>query len=344
MEFERSSGILLHPTSFPGKFGIGDLGPQAYSFINFLAKSETGLWEVLPLGPTGYGDSPYQSFSAFAGNPYLISPELLVYDNLLDKKDISNPPVFPLTKIKFNLVYKFKDKLFLQAFNNFNKRKTNDPLRSEFERFCESQNKWLENYALFIAIKNTFKRSAWNLWPEELRFRKPTGLKNFIKKNQLEINFQSFIQFLFYKQWKDLFNYAHDHKVKIIGDIPIFIAYDSSDVWSQPNLFDLTDTLEPRVVAGVPPDYFSATGQLWGNPHYLWANHKKAHYTWWQERFKKSLEIFDIFRLDHFRGFGGYWEVKADEPTAENGRWVKGPGADFFKSIEQTLGELPIIA
>ena len=344
MEFKRSSGILLHPTSFPGEFGIGDFGPQAYTFIDLLAKTETGLWEILPLGPTGYGDSPYQSFSAFAGNPYLISPEAMVQDGLLEKEDISNPPAFPLTKIKFSQVYKFKDQLFLQAFNNFNKRTLNDPLRLEFEGFCESQKKWLEDYSLFIAIKNKFNNEAWNFWPDELRFRKVTGLAYFIKENQSLVRFQSFIQFLFYRQWKALFNYAHDHQIKIIGDIPLFVAYDSSDVWSQPFLFDLSVTLEPRVIAGVPPDYFSSTGQLWGNPHYLWSNHKKNQYAWWQERFKKSLEIFDIFRLDHFRGFGGYWEVKAGEPTAEHGRWVKGPGAHFFRSIEKSLGKLPIIA
>lgn len=344
MEFIRSSGILLHPSSFPGKFGIGDFGPQAYSFIDFLAKSEIGLWEVLPLGPTGYGDSPYQSFSAFAGNPYLISPELLVKDGFLDKEDISNPPSFPSTKIKFNQVYKYKDQLLLLAFNNFNNRFLKGPLRSEFNRFCESQANWLENYALFTAIKNKFNKEAWNLWPDELRFRKAKGLVYFEKENQLEIHLQSFIQFLFYRQWTGLLNYAHDHKIKIIGDIPIFVAYDSSEVWSQPNLFDLTDSLEPRVVAGVPPDYFSSNGQLWGNPHYLWSNHKKSHYLWWRERFEKSLEIFDIFRLDHFRGFGGYWEVKADEHKAEHGRWVRGPGRHFFRSIEKNLGELPIIA
>ena len=344
MEFKRSSGILIHPTSFPGRFGSGDLGPQAYAFIDFLAKSEIGLWEVLPLGPTGYGDSPYQSFSAFAGNPYLVSPELLVQDGLLDEEDISNPPVFPLTKIKFNQVNEFKDRLFALAFNNFNKRSLNDPLRSEFEGFCESQKKWLENYAHFFAIKNKFNKAAWNFWPNELRFRKPAGLKIFIKENQLEIRFHSFIQFLFYRQWKALINYAHDHKIKIIGDIPIFVAFDSSDVWSHPNLFDLTEALVPRVVAGVPPDYFSSTGQLWGNPHYLWPNHKKGHYAWWQHRFEKSLEIFDIFRLDHFRGFGGYWEVKAGERTAEHGRWVKGPGKHFFSSIKKSMGKLPIIA
>jgi len=344
MKFKRSSGILLHPTSLPGKFGVGDFGPQAFSFIDFLAKSEVGLWEVLPLGPTGYGDSPYQSFSAFAGNPYLISPEQLVQDGLLDKEDISNPPRFPLAKIKFSQVYKFKDQLFLKAFNNFNNRNIDDPLRAEFEVFCESQKKWLENYSLFIAIKNKLNNEAWNFWPDELRFRKPAGLTKFRTENQSLIIFQSFIQFLFFRQWKTLINYAHDHKIKIIGDIPLFVAYDSSDVWSQPKLFDLNETLEPRVVAGVPPDYFSSTGQLWGNPHYLWSNHKQTHYLWWQERFKRSLELFDIFRLDHFRGFGGYWEVKAGEPTAKHGRWVKGPGAHFFRSIEKSLGELPIIA
>ena len=214
MEFKRSSGILLHPTSLPGKFGIGDLGPQAYAFIDFLAKSETGLWEVLPLGPTGYGDSPYQSFSAFAGNPYLISPELLVQDGLLEKEDISTPPEFPLTKIKFSQVYKFKDQLFLLAFNNFNERASNDQFHLEFDAFCESQNKWLENYSLFIAIKNTFKKAAWNLWPDELRFRNEEGLNNFKKENLLEVRLQSFIQFLFHRQWKSLINYAHDHNIK----------------------------------------------------------------------------------------------------------------------------------
>ena len=213
MEFKRSSGILLHPTSLPAKYGIGDFGPQAFKFIDFLARSETGLWEILPLGPTGYGDSPYQSLSAFAGNPYLISPDLLVRDGLLEREDISDPPAFPLTKIKFSQVYKFKDKLFSLAFNNFNERNLSSPLRSEFDAFCESQKKWLENYSLFVAIKSKFNMEAWNFWPDELRFRKPGELDNFKRENQSTINRHSFIQFLFYRQWKALINYAHDHLV-----------------------------------------------------------------------------------------------------------------------------------
>jgi 4-alpha-glucanotransferase len=344
MEIKRSSGILLHPTSLPCLFGIGDLGPQAYSFINFMSKAEICFWEVLPLGPTGYGDSPYQCYSAFAGNPYLVSPELLLEDGLLTKGDISNLPGFPVTKVNFGRVFKLKDHLFKLAFANFNKNCSSGSLRNEFEVFKKEQESWLDNFALYSAIKDKFNKSAWNTWPDSLRFSNPKELAYFKDKDYSLIQYQSFIQFLFLRQLQALFRYAHDHKIKIIGDIPLFVAYDSADVWAHPELFDLTAALEPRVVAGVPPDYFSRTGQLWGNPLYYWPHHKETGYTWWKERFKMNFEIFDMLRLDHFRGFGGYWEVKAGNPTAEFGRWVKGPGRDFFKSIMKNLEDLPIIA
>ncbi len=343
MEFKRSSGVILHPTSLPGPFGIGDFGPTAIHWLDFLAKAELGLWEILPLGPTGYGDSPYQCFSAFAGNTCLISPILLVEDGLIPLANIENHPHFSNKKVDFKRVANWKEKILLLAFKNYQKSQP-AKLKIEFESFQQQQSIWLDDYALFMAIKDDYKKVAWNHWPNELRFRDQVSLEKFGKKNAKKILYHAFKQFLFFKQWKTLLEYAHSKNILVMGDIPLFVAFDSADAWTNPELFDLTESREPRVIAGVPPDYFSPTGQLWGNPHYRWSAHKQTDYQWWIQRFKKTLEMVDILRLDHFRGFSGYWEVQADMPTAKEGRWVKGPGPFFFESIEKSLGKLPFIA
>lgn len=343
MKFERSSGILLHPTSFPGPDGIGDLGPEAYRFVNFLEESNCGLWQVLPLGPTGYGDSPYQCFSAFAGNPYLISPTILFEEGLLSEADLSDRPTFPAGNIDFGKAIVWKLTLLDRAYKNF-VHISSKSLQTEFKNFQQEEANWLKDFSLFMSIKEKQNGVAWNQWPEALRKHDPEALKAFEKEFQEDVKRHAFRQFLFFKQWRAVKKYANDKGIKIIGDIPIFVAYDSADAWSQPDLFYLDSEGLPTVVAGVPPDYFSPTGQLWGNPLYRWDVHKKTGYAWWIKRIKATLSLFDIVRLDHFRGFAAYWEVPADKPTAEIGRWAPGPGEDIFQAIKDALGSLPIIA
>lgn len=343
MVFERSSGILLHPTSFPGRYGIGDLGSEAYQFIDYLVECQQRLWQVLPLGPTGYGDSPYQCFSAFAGNPLLISPEKLVNDNLLNKKDLMDVPRFPLDTVDFGPVIEYKIKLLWLSFEMFI-HSAPAAIHSEFDTFCDQEKNWLDDYALFRALKDFYKGDIWPHWDADLVARKATALKKARTRFSQEILFHKYQQFLFFRQWLELKKYANDRDIKIIGDIPIFVAHDSSDVWARPDLYFLDDKGYPTVVAGVPPDYFSETGQLWGNPLYRWDVMKREGYRWWIERFKATLTQVDYIRVDHFRGFSGYWEIPAAETTAVNGRWVQGPGDDLFYAVEKELGKLPIIA
>ena len=347
MKFNRSGGILLHPTSLPGPYGIGDLGPQAYKFVDWLASTGCKLWQVLPLGPTGYGDSPYQCFSAFAGNPYLIGFDGLIEDGLLTQTDFADMPTFNASRVDFGLLIPWKLGLLQKAFSSF--QSLSGDLRKEFEIFCADNTSWLDDYALFMSIKEANGGGAWNEWSEDLRKRKKSAMDRARKEYAESILRYSFYQFVFFRQWNKLRAYANEREIKIIGDIPIFIAYDSADAWSNQNLFFLGEDSQPTVVAGVPPDYFSATGQLWGNPLYRWNVHKKTGYAWWLERFRSVLSLVDIVRVDHFRGFAGYWEVPFGQPTAEHGRWVKGPGSDFFKAMNEGLledndSELPIIA
>lgn len=355
MKFERSGGILLHPTSLPGPYGIGDLGPQAYRFVDWLASTGCKLWQVLPLGPTGYGDSPYQCFSAFAGNPYLISFDALIEDRLMTRDDFADMPDFdasrvdPSTRLRvdFGLLIPWKLGLLQKAFSRFSSAP--EALVKEYKKFCKQNASWLDDYALFMSIKEANGGGAWNEWSEDLRKRKPSAMKKARTEHADSIQRYSFYQFIFFRQWNKLRAYANERGIKIIGDIPIFIAYDSADAWANAELFFLGDDSQPTVVAGVPPDYFSATGQLWGNPLYRWRVHKQTGYAWWLERFRSVLSLVDIVRVDHFRGFAGYWEVPFGEPTAEKGRWVKGPGADFFKAMNKGLlsdkdARLPIIA
>ena len=343
MNLERSSGILLHPTSLPGPYGIGDIGPASYQWIDFLASSGCSLWQVLPLGPTGYGDSPYQCFSAFAGNPLLISPELLINEDLLSSNDLVEKPNSLNDKVDFGTVIPYKHGILDRSYNQFQQKRHTD-LVNEFIDFKSKENYWLEEFSLFMAIKESFGGGPWIDWPDAYRKRDPKTLKSFIDQNHVAIERHAYRQFIFFRQWKSLHDYAIENNIMIIGDIPIFVAHDSADVWSHPELFHLDKDGNPTFVAGVPPDYFSPTGQLWGNPLYRWEKHASDDYSWWKYRFRSVLSFVDYVRLDHFRGFAGYWEIPAGEKTAINGRWVRGPGKDFFSHIEKDLGDLSILA
>ncbi|HKI79861.1 MAG TPA: 4-alpha-glucanotransferase [Ignavibacteriaceae bacterium] len=342
MTFERNAGILLHPTSLPGKYGIGDLGPEAFNFVNFLEHSGQRLWQVLPLGPTGYGDSPYQCFSAFAGNPLLISPDKLLDYGFLAETDISNIPESNPHQIDYGSVINFKNELFLKAFNNF--RKNNNGLQKDFERFVKNNSDWLEDYSLFMALKDFHSGAPWNKWEKNLVARESGAMKKWKEKLSAEILYQKFVQYIFFKQWKELKKYANERGIKIIGDVPIFIAYDSAELWANKELFTVDKEGGLEFVAGVPPDYFSATGQLWGNPLYKWNEMGKNDFAWWRKRVSSLLEFIDIIRIDHFRGFDAYWEIPGNSPNAIEGRWVKAPGEKLFNSIKKHFGDLPIIA
>jgi len=343
MEQNRASGILLHPTSLPGPDGIGDLGPEAYRWVDFLYRTGCQFWQVLPLGPTGYGDSPYQCFSAFAGNPYLISTTILLDQGLLTKADLAERPEFPLERVDYGPVIEWKVKVLNKAFKHF-KSGQDARLMSEFVAFKEQEKTWLEPFATFMAIKAHLGGGPWDKWPDDLRKREPKALEKFKHEHADEIESQSFFQFIFNQQWQDLREYAHQKGIRIIGDIPIFVAYDSADVWVNKELFYLDKDGLPEVVAGVPPDYFSETGQLWGNPLYNWSIHKDTGYAWWLRRMQAVLNMVDIVRLDHFRGFEAYWAVPYGNDTAVEGQWDPGPGHDFFRVVKEKLGELPIIA
>jgi 4-alpha-glucanotransferase len=343
MSFPRSSGILLHPTSLPGRFGIGDLGKEAYRFADFLAASGQSLWQVLPLGPTGYGDSPYQCFSAFAGNTLLISPEKLIEDGLLTSTELENTPRFSDEKVEFGEVIKFKNELLRKAFERFTQTGSSS-LRTSFERFTGSASSWLEDYALYRAVKDAQGGKAWNEWEPRLARRDSAALARARGELREQIDAQRFYQFLFFRQWAALKSYCHEHNIKLVGDIPIFVARDSADVWMNPDQFKLDAAGKPLVVAGVPPDYFSSTGQLWGNPIYNWDNMLADGFRWWIERVRATLEVFDIVRIDHFRGFAASWEIPGGDKTAERGRWVNVQGRELFTAIKNALGDLPIIA
>lgn len=347
MSFDRSGGILLHISSLPGSQGIGDLGPNAYHFVDWLQSTGCKLWQVLPLGPTGYGDSPYQCFSAFAGNPYLISLDGLVEDQLLTGADLAQMPAFDPGRVDYGGLIPWKLSLLEKAFSRLSAAAPS--LRESFEQFRAEHASWLDDYALFMSLKEAHGGGAWSGWPQSLRRREGAAIKQAREEHQVNIQRHSFYQFLFFQQWAKLRTYANERGIKIIGDIPIFIAYDSSDAWANPDLFFLDQEGLPTVVAGVPPDYFSRTGQLWGNPLYRWEVHRQSNYAWWLERFRSVLQFVDLIRLDHFRGFAGYYEIPYGAPTAETGQWVTGPGADFFSTVARELGgaengTLPIIA
>ena len=338
----RLSGILVHPTSLPGKFGIGDLGPEAYRFVDFLQESGQHLWQTLPLGPTGGHNSPYQCFSSFAGQPLLISPELLKDEGLLTDADLSNVPHFSDEEVDFAAVGEYKEELFKKAFARFKELPEDNPLKSELALFCKSAH-WLDDYAMFMAIKKSKGGAHWLEW--EKKYRKPTKSQKAVIEREFEdeILYEKFLQWTFCRQWSQLKAYANERDILLIGDIPIFVSGDSADVWAEPRLFQVDSDGFPTVVAGVPPDYFSATGQLWGNPLYDWKYHKKTNYEWWMERFKTQFLLSDIVRIDHFRGLESYWEIPADSETALNGKWVDGPKDEFFEVLIKTFGEEPPI-
>ena len=321
----RASGILLHPTSLPGRFGIGDLGPEAFHFADWLASAGQSLWQVLPLGPVGYGESPYQLYSAFAGNPLLVSPEVLIERGWLDPADIASTPAFPEGTIEFERVIPWKSALLRKAYERF--RTHSLPAdRDEFERFIERNSNWLPAFARFMALKEANGGVMWTEW------------RNTAEPSPAALEYHQFVQFEFFRQWCALKDYCSRLGIRTMGDLPIYVASDSADVWSHPDQFDFT------AVAGVPPDYFSATGQLWGNPLYRWDKMMADGYRWWIERMRASLSMFDLIRIDHFRGFEAYWAVPAGQKTAEHGEWIKGPGAGLFRALQDALGPLPVVA
>ena len=376
MNFQRSSGILLHPSSLPSKFGIGDFGPNAYKFVDFLEKAGQHLWQILPLGPTSFGDSPYQSFSTFAGNTLFISPEVLCQKGYLEERDVELAPIFSCKKTDYGNAIPFKKGLFEKAHRRFQKKAfTADQV--EFQKFCEKNSFWLDDYALFASLKDYFiaerqeagfsneffafeERTSrklsknlqkdyyfgavWNTWPEELVNREYGALEKWKRKLATAIDRYKFLQFEFFCQWEALKQYANEKNIKIIGDVPIFVAYDSADTWANPKNYYIDEKGFPTVVAGVPPDYFSETGQLWGNPLYRWEEHEKTGYKWWIDRIRCTLNMVDILRIDHFRGFESYWAVPFGDRDATKGEWRKGPAEKLFKAIEKELGDLPIIA
>jgi 4-alpha-glucanotransferase len=343
MKIQRSAGILCHPTSFPGKFGNGDMGPEAYKFVDFLERSSINIWQVFPLGPTGYGDSPYQCFSAFAGNPLLISPELLLQEGYLTKEDLHRTPHFDPISIDYGKVIDYKQKLLRKAFENA-KLQADSSFGDDFDAFEKKHKHWLEDYSLFMAAKNHHGGILWTQWDPSIALRKKSALKEWKEKLADEILYQKFVQFQFFRQWNNIRKYANEKKIKVIGDMPIFIAYDSADLWANKELFTVDGEGRLEFVAGVPPDYFSPTGQLWGNPLYRWDKMEEEDFLWFRSRIQTLLEMFDVIRIDHFRGFEAFWQIPGDAPTAETGKWVKAPGKKLFKSIMKHLGDVPIVA
>jgi len=354
MKFERKSGILLHPTSLPDTPGVGTIGKPAYKFIDWLVDAGQSLWQILPLGPTGYGDSPYASFSTFAGNPLIIDLEKLAERGWADKKEILPPDYIKSEgNVDFGSLVWWKLPLLKKIAKAF-LEKADEQDKAEYKNFCRQKKAWLEDYALFMSIKSFYDKKAeeekpensiWHFWwPRKLALHDAEALKQWKNENKTDVEIYKVIQFFFNVQWSELKAYANQNGISIIGDIPIFVAPDSADVWSNQDLFQLDKNGHPDCVAGVPPDYFCADGQLWGNPLYDWDKMKKDGYRWWLARIKRVFELTDLLRIDHFRGFEAYWSVPASEKTAINGKWCKGPGVDLFKTIRSKLGELPVIA
>ncbi|HEX7665474.1 MAG TPA: 4-alpha-glucanotransferase, partial [Polyangiaceae bacterium] len=341
MQRSRTSGILLHPTSLPGRHGSGDLGPEAHAFLGELERAKIGLWQMLPIAPPGYGESPYSAQSAFAGSPWLVSLDLLAERGWLAKSAIANPPVFPDDRVDFAPMSAWRERHLRVAHDVF--RQDEDAQR-HYEAFQARESEWLGDFALYRAIKRSEGNVEWTKWPRDLKLRTPGALKKARLELADEIAFETFVQFCFDEQWQKLHAAAKKKNVALVGDIPIFVAHDSADVWQKPHEFFLDGEGNPTVISGVPPDYFSTTGQRWGNPLYRWKRMKKGGYAWWVSRLQTMLRRFDRIRVDHFIGFQRYWRIDASEPTAVNGKWMKGPGADFFQTLRDRLGPLPLIA
>lgn len=345
MSFPRAAGILLHPTSLPSRFGIGDFGPAAYRFVDFLSSARQGLWQVLPLGPLGYGSSPYSCTSAFAGNPLLISLERIAERGWIDPGELgsldhdqSNP-----AKVDYDRVFAEKMPFLFEAGRNFLRSASGDQLR-EFAAFCSENSWWLDDFVLFDALRARYKLESWNHWPRGVAYREPSELDKARRELETDLQIRRVLQFAFYEQWNALRSYCADRGVRIVGDVAIFMNYDSADVWTRRELFRLKDDLEPEVISGVPPDFFSKTGQRWGNPLYRWDVMKERGYAWWIQRLAWATKHCDYIRLDHFRGFDQFWEIPAGDSTAVNGRWVDGPRDDLFHKVRDALGGLPFFA
>jgi 4-alpha-glucanotransferase len=345
--FQRASGVLLHPTCLPSRFGIGDLGQSAYEFVNFLERSGQRLWQILPLGPTGYEHSPYiMNFSTFAGNPLLISLDRLAEEGLLNPADLTPLPGIETSpsadagygRVQFDQVIPHKYQFLQQAFDRFQPT-------PDYEQFCQTQAWWLEDFVLFMALLEDNHYLPWNQWERAIARREPAALKQASERLQAQIQYHKFLQFKFFSQWADLRAYANGKAIQIVGDVSIYVCHNSADVWASPASFKLNpETYDPAFIAGVPPDYFSATGQLWGNPVYDWDQLEQSNFQWWIDRFKATLLYVDIVRIDHFRGFEAYWQVAAGETTAMNGEWIKGPDAKFFEALGTAIGSLPVMA
>ena len=342
MSFARAAGILLHPTSLPSRGGIGDFGPAAYRFVDFLAAARQGVWQVLPLGPLGYGNSPYSSTSAFAGNPLLISLERLADHNWIDRSELDHLP--PASgPVQYDQVFAQKMPLLFEAGRNFLRSGPTDAL-NRFESFCRDNHWWLDDFVLFDALRARRKLEPWNQWPQELASREPDAVAKAREELAVDMRIRRVLQFAFYEQWRALRKYCAERAIRIVGDVAIFVNHDSADVWTHRELFRLNGNLEPEVIAGVPPDFFSKTGQRWGNPLYRWDVMKERGYLWWIQRLRWATQSCDYIRLDHFRGFDQFWEIPGHDETAVNGRWVDGPRDDLFNAVRQALGGLPFFA
>ena len=339
----RYCGILVHPTSFPSPYGIGDLGDGAYAFIDFLYDAGQTLWQCLPLGPTGFGDSPYQAFSAFAGQPLLISPDLLLKDGLLDKDDLADVPDFNDYSVEYGNVITYKTALLRKACAHFTASE-DKALHKAFNHFCRTEKDWLEDYALFMSLKDLHQGRSWHEWSPQYQVLDTRTRKAALTELADSITYYQFIQFIFFKQWHELKLYANKKGISVIGDIPIFVSPDSADVWANQSLFKLDSKGFPTAVAGVPPDYFAKDGQLWGNPLYDWDTMARDKFSWWKERINFMTSMFDGIRIDHFRAIESYYSVPRGEKTAKNGKWIKGPGMDFVKAIKQAADGKLIIA
>lgn len=342
MIYPRQSGILLHPTSLPGPEGVGSLGAEAFAFIDFLAESGQSIWQILPLNPTGYGDSPYSAFSAFAGNPLLISLPRLVEEGDLEVADIAGTAM-PEGQAHFGFAYSHKTRLLHKGAERFF-RQGREERRHAYCEFLACQGYWLNDYALFRALRQHFADQLWNCWPEDIRRREETALHFWREELHAAILFHKYAQFVFFEQWFALKEYANSRRIRILGDIPIYVSLDSADVWANPHLFYLDEAQSPALVAGVPPDYFSKTGQLWGNPMYRWDRMAEQDFSWWMARFRWNLAQADLVRIDHFRGFEACWAVPAAEMTAINGSWLPVPGEELFRRLQQEIGKAPIVA
>ncbi len=340
---ERSSGILLHITSLPGKYGIGTMGAEARHFVDFLVQSGQKLWQILPLGHTGYGDSPYQCFSAFAGNPLIIDLDKLVEQGLLESGELPIDEEFPGHEVDYGKVFNYKYALLEKAYHRF--QADADPKHVQsFKTFCTGNAWWLDDYALFMALKIHHGGKAWTRWDKQIKVRNEAAVQRYGEHLSSQVNYYRFLQFIFYLQWLELKSYANINNIKIIGDIPLYVAFDSADAWANPEIFDFDKKMNPQTVAGVPPDYFSETGQLWGNPIYNWNYLKEHGFKWWIDRIKANFLLYDILRIDHFRGLAAYWAVPYGEKTAVKGKWIDAPGKAMLKAVYDALGQKPIIA